>query len=48
MKIVPIRTLAVALLVAFGLFEVLPLSATPPPTQPQAKPLEVTYFFLPG
>ncbi len=49
MKIVFIRTFVRALLVALGLFSALPLSAvTPAPKEPEAKPVEVTYFFLPG
>ena len=49
MKIAPIRTFAIALLVALGLFAALLLSAaTPAPKEPEAKPVEVTYFFLPG
>lgn len=49
MKIVPIRTLVRVLLVALGLLATLPLSAlTPAPKEPEARPVEVTYFFLPG
>lgn len=49
MKISPIRTLVIALLVGLGLFATLPLSAaTPAPKEPEVKTVEVTYFFLPG
>jgi hypothetical protein len=48
-KAVSIRTFAGALLVALCLFASLPLSAaTPAPKEPEAKPVVVTYFFLPG
>ena len=49
MKIVQIRMLARALPVALGLLATTQLSAeNPAPREPEAKPLEVTYFFLPG
>lgn len=49
MKLAPIRTISTALLVALGFLAALPLSAaTPAPKEPEAKPVEVTYFFLPG
>ena len=49
MKIASTRTLVTVLLVGLGLLATLPLSAaTPAPKEPEAKPVEVTYFFLPG
>jgi hypothetical protein len=50
MKIASTRTLVIVLLLAgLGLFATLSLSAaTSAPKEPEAKPVEVTYFFLPG
>ena len=49
MKIAPIRTLVRPLLVALAFLATLSLfAATPAPKEPEAKPVEVTYFFLPG
>jgi hypothetical protein len=49
MKIASTRTLVIVLLVGLGLLATLPLSAaTPAPKEPEVKPVEVTYFFLPG
>ena len=49
MKIAQIRMLARVLPVALGLLATLPLSAaTSAPKGPEVKPLQVTYFFLPG
>jgi hypothetical protein len=49
MKIASTRTLVIVLLVGLGLLATLPLPAeTPAPKEPAAKPVEVTYFFLPG
>jgi hypothetical protein len=49
MKITSTRTFVIVLLVGLGLLATLPLSAaTPAPKEPEAKPVEVTYFFLPG
>jgi hypothetical protein len=49
LKIVPAQTLVKALLMALAILATLPLSAAPPaPKEPEVKPLEVTYFFLPG
>jgi hypothetical protein len=49
MKIASTRTLVIVVLVGLGLFATLPLSAaTSAPKEPEAKPVEVTYFFLPG
>jgi hypothetical protein len=48
-KFAQIRMLGRALPVALGLLATVRLSAeTPAPREPEAKPLEVTYFFLPG
>jgi hypothetical protein len=49
MKIATTRTLVIVLLVGLGLLATLPLSAaTPAPREPEAKAVEVVYFFLPG
>lgn len=43
------RTLTRILPVALGLLAMLPLAAaTPAPKRPEVRPLQVTYFFLPG
>jgi hypothetical protein len=49
LKIAPIRTFLGAVAMGLGLFATLPLSAATPASQePVAKPVVVTYFFLPG
>jgi hypothetical protein len=49
MKIASTQTLVIVLLVGLGLLATLPLSATTlAPKEPEVKPVEVTYFFLPG
>ncbi len=49
MESAPIRAFARVLLVGLGLFSTPPLhAATPASREPDAKPVVVTYFFLPG
>ena len=49
MKIASTRTLVIVLMVGLDLLATLPLSAaTSAPKEPETKPVEVTYFFLPG
>ena len=49
MKILATRTTVMALLIGLGLSATLPLSAaTPTSKEPDAKPVIVTYFYLPG
>ncbi|HEX7669593.1 MAG TPA: hypothetical protein VF395_08420 [Polyangiaceae bacterium] len=49
MRISSTRTHVIVLLAGLGLLATLPPSAAAPaPKEPEAKQVEVTYFFLPG